>query len=357
MAANGITETNGGVRAAPFGEAATHPVKMGAGAAPKLSLTMHRMRPEREKRRLRVVFVLLESFDLSDGGSLGWYGRQSLVEWRRRSVPMPIFLDRHDMTGLTAADVAEAHRKDLELQERYGVRFLTYWYDQARGTAFCLVNAPDIETAMRVHDEAHGDVAKDVIEVDLSAVEAFLGRVSDPVPTGPDAKVAVDPALRTIMFTDIVGSTAMTARLGDARAVEMIRAHDSLVRRALKDKSGREVKHTGDGIMASFDDTAAGVACARAIQQAFDAFNLASKEKLQIRIGLDVGEPVADSNDLFGTTVQMAARLCQAAEPEAILISKAVRDLVGDDFQVLEIGARDLKGFAQPVASYAVDWR
>jgi class 3 adenylate cyclase len=270
---------------------------------------------------------------------------------------MPIFLDRHDMTGLTAADVAEAHRKDLELQDRYGVRFLTYWYDQARGTAFCLVNAPDIETAMRVHDEAHGDVAKDVIEVDLSAVEAFLGRVSDPVPTGPDAKVAVDPALRTIMFTDIVGSTAMTARLGDARAEEMIRAHDSLVRRALKDKSGREVKHTGDGIMASFDDTAAAVACARAIQQAFDAFNLASKEKLRVRIGLDVGEPVADSNDLFGTTVQMAARLCQAAEPDAILVSKAVRDLVGDDFQVLETGARDLKGFAQPVASYAVDWR
>ena len=95
---------------------------------------------------------------------------------------MPIFLDRHDLRGLTAADIAEAHRKDLEVQERYGVRFLTYWFDEARGTGFCLIDAPDIETAMRVHDEAHGDVAKDVIEVDLSAVEAFLGRVSDPRP-------------------------------------------------------------------------------------------------------------------------------------------------------------------------------
>ena len=187
---------------------------------------------------------------------------------------MPIFLDRHDLRGLTAADIAEAHRKDLEVQDRYGVRFLTYWFDEARGSGFCLVDAPDIETAMRVHDEAHGDVAKDVIEVDLSAVEAFLGRVSDPPSGGSDAKVSIDSALRAIMFTDIVDSTGMTARLGDARAVEMVRAHDAMVRRALKDKRGREVKHTGDGIMASFDDTNAAVQCARAIQQAFDAFSL-----------------------------------------------------------------------------------
>jgi class 3 adenylate cyclase len=180
---------------------------------------------------------------------------------------------------------------------------------------------------MRVHDEAHGDVAKDVIEVDLSAVQAFLGRVSDPTPTGPQAEVTFDAALRAIMFTDIVDSTGMTARLGDTRAVEMVRAHDAIVRRALKDKRGREVKHTGDGIMASFDHASAGVECARAIQQALDAFNLASREKLRVRIGLDVGEPVADSNDLFGATVQTAARLCQAAEPDAILISGAIREV------------------------------
>ena len=240
---------------------------------------------------------------------------------------MPIFLDRHDLSGLTATDIAEAHRKDLEVQERYGVHFLTYWFDEARGTGFCLIDAPDIQAAMRVHDEAHGDVAKDVIEVDISAVEAFLGRVSDPAPKG-EPSCTFDPALRTIMFTDIVDSTGMTARLGDLRAVEMTRAHDSLVRRALNDKGGREVKHTGDGIMASFDEVAAAVDCARAIQQAFDAFNLASKEKLRVRIGLDAGEPVADSNDLFGATVQTAARLCQAAEPDTIVVSGAVSDLV-----------------------------
>ena len=133
---------------------------------------------------------------------------------------MPIFLDRHDLSGLTATDIADAHRKDLEVQGQYGVRFLTYWFDETRGTGFCLIDAPDIQTAMRVHDEAHGDVAKDVIEVDLSAVQAFLGRVSDPEPNAVTNAVAIDSALRAIMFTDIVGSTSMTERLGDARSVK-----------------------------------------------------------------------------------------------------------------------------------------
>lgn len=270
---------------------------------------------------------------------------------------MPIFLDRHDLRGMTAVDIAEAHRKDLEVQEGYGVHFLTYWFDEARGTGFCLIDAPDIQTAMRVHDEAHGDIAKDVIEVDLSAVEAFLGRVSDPAPKDGLPHTAIDPALRTIMFTDIVDSTAMTARLGDLRSVEMVRAHDALVRRALKDKGGREVKHTGDGIMASFDEVVAAVDCTRAIQQAFDAFNLASKEKLRVRIGLDAGEPITDSNDLFGSTVQMASRLCQVAEPDTIVVSDTVRHLLLGRFHLVELGCRTLKGFPHPVEAFAVSWR
>ena len=270
---------------------------------------------------------------------------------------MPIFLDRHDLKGLTAADIAEAHRKDLEVQARYGVNFLTYWFDQGRGTGFCLVDAPDIETAMRVHDEAHGEVARHVIPVDLSAVEAFLGRVADPAPTGATKGTQIDAALRAIMFTDIADSTSMTARLGDARAVEMVRAHDAVVRRALADSGGREVKHTGDGIMASFEDTLAAAECACAIQSGLDAFNLASEEKLRVRIGIDVGEPVTDNNDLFGTTVQMAARLCQAAEPEGIIVSAAVSNLVRGKFGLAELPPRILKGFADAVPLYALAWR
>ena len=267
---------------------------------------------------------------------------------------MPIYMDRHELAGTTAEEVAQAHLKDLAIQDRYGVKFLTYWFDEARGTTFCLVQSPDKETANRVHREAHGDVAYTMVEVALSVVEAFLGRVSDPEPPAPDRQVEMDPGFRAVMFTDIVGSTEMTARLGDRRAVEIVRAHDALVRRALAGHQGREVKHTGDGIMASFADTAAAVASARAILEAFADFNRSSAEPIRVRIGLHAGEPVEDSNDLFGATVQMAARLCQAAEPDTIVTSSEIRAACTDDTSWIALGEIRLKGFPAPVPLFRV---
>lgn len=261
------------------------------------------------------------------------------------------------MKGVTAVDVADAHRKDLDIQDAHGVRFLTYWYDEPRGTAFCLVEAPSIEAAMRVHHEAHGAIAGEVIEVELSAVEAFLGRVTDPQPPVNDRGPAVDSAFRAVLFTDIVDSTGMTARLGDVRAVEMVRAHDGMVRRALAGCGGREVKHTGDGIMASFDDVAAAAACACSIQKAIAAFNHGSGEPLHVRIGIHAGEPIEDSNDLFGATVQIAARICQDAAADSIIVSEKVRGLLTGVFRLNEIGPTQLKGFAEPIGLYEVVWR
>jgi class 3 adenylate cyclase len=268
---------------------------------------------------------------------------------------MPIYLDRHDLSGLTAADIAAAHQKDLELQDRYGVRFLTYWFDPTRGSAFCLIDAPDRDTAMRVHAEAHGNVAPYVIEVDLSAVEAFLGRISDPPGSGHECATP-DPALRAVMFTDIVDSTAMTARLGDVRGVEMVRAHDAIVRRALGDMGGRMVKHTGDGIMASFADIAAAAVCACRIQRDIEAFNRTSHEPIRLRIGLDAGEPVEDSDDLFGVTVNTAARLCQAASPGEILASAPIGEMVAGRLEAEALGPQILKGFSEAVPAWRLRW-
>lgn len=79
---------------------------------------------------------------------------------------MPRFLDIHHVDGgVTAADVAEAHKKDLETQEQYGVSYERYWVDEKAGKIFCLVDAPDADTAHRVHREAHGLVADEIYEV------------------------------------------------------------------------------------------------------------------------------------------------------------------------------------------------
>jgi hypothetical protein len=181
-------------------------------------------------------------------------------------------MDRHDLRGLTRVDVAEAHRKDLEVQEKYGVKYMAYWYDEERGVGFCLVDAPDPAIAEQVHREAHGQIANAIIPVDVAAVEAFLGRVSDPLAAPGAAAPAVGAATRAVMFTDIVGSTEMTARLGDSAALELVRAHDALVRCGLEAHGGREVKHTGDGIMASFGKVANAVRAAADIQRRFAAY-------------------------------------------------------------------------------------
>jgi class 3 adenylate cyclase len=271
---------------------------------------------------------------------------------------MPIFMDRHDMNGLSAESIAEAHRKDLEIQDKYGVRYMTYWLDQERGTNFCLVEAPDAATAEQVHREPHGEIATDIIAVDLAAVEAFLGRIGDPkVPPGSTAP-RMDAGLRAVMFTDIVGSTEMTMRLGDTAALELVRVHDALVRRGLAAHRGREVKHTGDGIMAAFDAVALAVRAAADIQRHFFAYNRCAAESLSVRIGIHAGEPVVDHNDLFGATVHLASRLCSEAEATGIVVSGLVRELCNVDAKYfVALGERRLKGFPVPVPVFRLEWR
>src|SRR5262252_4185341 len=255
---------------------------------------------------------------------------------------MPIFLDRHDVGEFSAEEIAKLHVKDLEVQSKYGVKFLTYWYDAERRTTFCLVDAPDKETADKVHAAAHGHVANEMIAVDLSAVEAFLGRIQDP----PSAKTTDDSAFRAIMFTDMVGSTDMTAQLGDMMAVELLKAHDAIIRRCLEHHRGSEVKHLGDGIMASFVDAPAAVACAIEIQEKLASFNEISETPIRVRIGVHAGEPVEESGDLFGSAVQMAARICDIAQADAILVSREVRDACsGADLVLKPMGSEKLRGF------------
>jgi class 3 adenylate cyclase len=271
---------------------------------------------------------------------------------------MPIFMDRHDMRDLTAEDVAEAHRKDLEIQDQYGVKYLTYWYDSERCTGFCLVDAPDAATAARVHREAHGEIASEIIPVNLATVEAFLGRINDPRLSSGAPAQGTDAALRAIMVTDIVGSTELTARLGDLAALELVRVHDALVRRGLATHDGREVKHTGDGIMAVFESVANAVRAAADIQRRFAEYNSKASDDLRIRIGVDVGEPISDHNDLFGATVHLAFRLCSEAEADGILVSEAVRDFFGQQLtRFVGLGERHLKGFAKNVRVFRFEWQ
>jgi len=277
---------------------------------------------------------------------------------------MPLYMDIHNLPeGTTAEDVAKAHAKDMETQRKYGVEYSKYWVNESGKKLFCLARAPSAEAADCVHREAHGMVAEKIIEVEPDLAEAILGSVeTNPAGAailsggGADAR---DPGIRTILFTDLVDSTRLTHSLGDEAALALLGVHDTIVRDALSALGGREVKHTGDGIMASFVSAAGAVRCAIQIQRELAKHEKDNPERgLKVRVGAAAGEPVEQHNDLFGSTVQLAARLCAHAQPEQILVTNAIAELcIGKGLQFEDLGEVDLKGFGYPVRAHAAAWR
>lgn len=204
-----------------------------------------------------------------------------------------------------------------------------------------------------MHREAHGLVGSKVIEVDRATVEAFLGQLDRPVTGEP----FVATAFRAVLFTDLVGATELTRRLGDAGAMRLIRAHDTIVNDAIRSGGGQRVKHTGDGVMASFTSVSRAVETAIAIQRAIAARNAEAEVPFDIRVAISAGEPVTEDDDLFGAAVQLAARVCSACEGGCVLVSSAVRELcLGKGIQFEDKGHVELKRFDEPVHVYAVLW-
>ena len=275
---------------------------------------------------------------------------------------MPLYMDIHEIDGgVPAEDVAKAHAEDVKVQDKYGVHYHKYWVNEKAGKIFCLCHAPNAEAATQVHREAHGMVADKIIEIQPELEEGFLGGIEvnqAGAAVVPGATNERDSGIRTILFTDIVESTTFTQTLGDEAAMVLLGVHDTIVRDALSALGGREVKHTGDGIMASFVSAAGAVRCAIQIQRELDKHAKANPERpLKVRVGAAAGEPVEQHNDLFGSTVQLACRLCEHAAPEQIVVTNAIAELcIGKGLRFEELGEVVLKGFGHPVRAHAVEW-
>jgi class 3 adenylate cyclase/pimeloyl-ACP methyl ester carboxylesterase len=193
----------------------------------------------------------------------------------------------------------------------------------------------------------------------LEAIDEFM---SEGERTVAGAEPLAAGAFRTVLFTDVEGSTGLTQRLGDAKAREVLREHERLTREALRTHGGAEVKALGDGFMASFSSATRALECAIAMQRAFAEYNAGVGAQglapLHVRIGLNAGEPIAEDEDLFGTAVILAARIAAKGEGDEILASDVVRQLVaGKGFLFSDRGDVVLRGFEDPVRLYEVTWR
>jgi adenylate cyclase len=173
--------------------------------------------------------------------------------------------------------------------------------------------------------------------------------------TKPEKRPTV-PSAFTFMFTDIVNSTALTSQLGNAGAQRVVRAHNAAVRGAIQAYQGREVKHTGDGIMATFPSPLAAVQASIRAQKEIVAHSAANPSvAFAIRIGVNVGEAVEEDNDFFGAAVQMTARICSVATPANSWVSRAVVDACkGQRLGFIPRGAFQMKGIQQARPLYEI---
>lgn len=245
---------------------------------------------------------------------------------------MPIFMDVHNVPGVKAKDVAQAHELDLLNQTAHNCKCMTYWIDETRESIFCLIEGPTKQAVEDLHRKAHGILPSKIIEVDSNLVESFLGRIYDPENaevTSEGLKIFHDPSFRVLMVTRVSDPVLLQQKFGKEEVNELLNKQNITIRKLIKEFGGREAEHTGDGHIFSFSSASKAAECSVAILQEINATDI---NATGLRIGIDSGEPVEKSNAIFGDTIAYAQSLCRIVKSQQVAVSTPVKDLVSRDF-------------------------
>lgn len=243
---------------------------------------------------------------------------------------MPIYMDRHDMPEeVTAERVAQMHQEDLKVEHLFGCKGMTYWCDEKRKIAFCLIEAPDKKAIEAMHLHAHGDVPHKIIEVDTTIVESFLGRIGDPE-NARNTKLNVidDPAFRILMAVRFEKSQLPTGDNDELN--KLVKLANQLLENNITTFKGRPVKQKDDYILVSFDSVTNAVLCTLENQSipltASHSFNL------KIKMGLSAGVPVTDKVNIFEDASKMSKYLCEITQGP-VMVTSEIKDLFeGENF-------------------------
>lgn len=244
---------------------------------------------------------------------------------------MPIFMDRHDVSEtVTAEIVAQLHQEDLKIQHQFGCRGLTYWFDDKRKTAFCLIEAPDKKALHKMHQFAHGEVPNQIIEVDSNIVESFLGRIEDPKKAKDNSlNIINDPAFRTVMVIGLRSFSRKQKHVDQLKS--SLNNYNNEILKLLELYEGTTVKQTENYFLVSFKSVSKAVHAAFDIKAAFNDFrNELVNENIILKIGLSAGAPVTEKKLFFEDTIKLAERMCKAIKGE-IIVSSEVRQLYNSE--------------------------
>ena len=235
---------------------------------------------------------------------------------------MPIYMDRHDLPeSVSAEEVARLHQEDLKIEHEFGCKGMTYWFDEERKTAFCLIQAPNKQALQDMHNHAHGAIANSIIEVDPTVVESFLGRISDPAnELDQDINVINDPAFRVLMLVSFRNYMLKVSceNLLKSTALDSIDVLGELITR----HKGRLVQSVGCRHLASFKTVDEALKCASEVQQVLEEKFEALGKDLELRIGLSAGVPFEEEDGLFDEAIKVADQLCEIVSGEIVITSE-----------------------------------
>ncbi|WP_163711685.1 nickel-binding protein [Mangrovibacterium lignilyticum] len=250
-------------------------------------------------------------------------------------------MDRHDVSAqVTAEVVAQLHQQDLKLQHLFGCRGLTYWFDDKRKTAFCLIEAPDKEAIKKMHDEAHGEVPHQIIEVSPDIVESFLGRIEDPEKkTDSDLNIIDDSAFRVIMVTgfDECLLSKSSAKKEDAD----LNCCMDLLSETLTRYEGQVVKQYEQQLMAVFESVSQAIFCAIELHSNYRNWSTKTHcKKFNLKTGISAGVPVTEDKSFFEEAVHSAEQMFFLSDTR-IIVSSEINELYRSENRNLAL-SRDL---------------
>ncbi|WP_298498243.1 nickel-binding protein [uncultured Algibacter sp.] len=241
---------------------------------------------------------------------------------------MPIYMDFHVFPGVTVEDVKKAHIADLKTQDKFKVKYHQFWVNEEAGTVFCLMEGPSPEACADVHNEAHGNVACNMIEVEIGMVDLFLGKnqkVQHGVVYNKEGKV--DSGFRYIFVLDIIAKTAL---LDHSNLTQFIFPEKPRyeARKLIADHSGKEIKNLkDDSILAVFKTPNDALECALRVQEVFNSKTKSKEWDIDYKMGLCKGQPVTMSDTLFSDTIDFAKWLSLMASNKEIVVSQDVNNL------------------------------
>jgi len=250
---------------------------------------------------------------------------------------MPIYMDFHDLPeGVTAAHVAEMHQADLKIEHKYNCRGLTYWCDEKRQTAFCLIEAPNEQAIIDLHQKAHGAVPQRIIEVNDTIVESFLGRIKDPEKSqNTKLNIINDPAFRTLMVVTLKKKSLRKEGYETLNAA--IRGYNKSITNIISKQKGRIVKEKANRYLMSFDSVTNAIKSALDIKE---IYNCVITPDLQFQIGISAGIPVTNKESIFEGTIKKANYLSYISNGK-ITITNEVKDLYESENRQITIDSNN----------------